>query len=384
MKIALIQYSSKFDGSTISGSMIARRLTQQGHQVKTYFGTEGPFADKLKGENLDCEVIRHHNWLRSPGLRWFVRNLILEREPTKKFREAFKSNRPDVVYSNTLVSYAAVRAARALRIPTVWHVRELFSDVGGELHWPIPPMRAWMRRWISNMGSSLVVNSSSVGENVFGAPPVKPYTVIPNAVSEDFFKPRKSREDARAAFDFPADVPLVGLPGTFRPVKGQDFLLSSIPKVLETIPNCHFAMTGGIDTEFAQQIQRQVKERNLEPNVHFTGSITNMVDFYHACDLCCVPSKSEPFGRTAIECLASETPLVVSQVGGLAEIVQSGSNGLVVEFGDEAALSQAIIELISNAELRVRLASQGKRDAVAHYNEANYGSRVLKVVEALA
>ena len=62
--------------------------------------------------------------------------------------------------------------------------------------------------------------------------------------------------------------------------------------------------------------------------IHFVGWVEDMPAFYRACDMVCIPSRAEPFGRTAIEAFAVGTPVVATAVGGLQEIVEDERTGL--------------------------------------------------------
>jgi glycosyltransferase involved in cell wall biosynthesis len=78
-----------------------------------------------------------------------------------------------------------------------------------------------------------------------------------------------------------------------------------------------------------------------------------------------VPSMwSEPFGLVAVECLAAGTPLVVSRVGGLADIVDGERYGLTFDRGNPAQLAEGIHRLLRDRELSARLAAAGKRRAL--------------------
>src|SRR5690242_19369154 len=97
-----------------------------------------------------------------------------------------------------------------------------------------------------------------------------------------------------------------------------------------------------------------------------------MHQFYRACDVICIPSRSEPFGRTVVEAFAVGAPVVASAVGGIRETVRSGENGLAVEFGDVPALVEALSRLIQDRSLRETLSRTGVRDARERYSANAY------------
>ncbi len=381
MRLALVQYSSNFGGSTISGQMISDGMIERGWDVDVFFGFDGPFVESQRSEFCTTHVIEHRNWLRTPGLLRFVKNLRAEQLASAAFEEAFKRTKPDLVYINTLVSYAAARAAKRLRVPTVWHVRELFADDHGELSWPAGFAKSYVRGRIFDFSTKLVVNSSAVAANVFGVDNTVGAENVPNAVDPKFFVPRGDRAQSRANLGLPSDIPLIGLPGTLRPVKGHRFLFGAIPRILEQLPECKFVITGAIDSRFADSLVEISKQGPLDGHVIFTGAISDMLSFYHGCDACCVPSLSEPFGRTAIECFATRTPLVASSVGGLLEIIRHDENALLVSYDDTTALADSLLSLMSDEDRRIRLVERAVVDANERYTEAAYSKRIATIID---
>ncbi len=380
MKLAFAQYSSNFGGSTVSGELIVKEMVRRDWSVDVYFGFDGPFVQSMKGPLCNTHVIPHKNWLRHPGLVRFTRNLRAETHASKAYETAFRENRPDIVCVNSIVGYAAALAAARLKIPLLWYIRELFADEHGEMAWPHPWAKGWVRRRIRRLAQHFVANSESVATNVFGPQRHPNLDVVYNAVLPAFFEPRKAPDECRQRLKLPTRIPLVGLPGTLRPVKGHRFFCEAVPHILKHHPECHFAISGAIDSPFAKSLVEEVREKPFADRVHFIGNVAEMTDFYHACTVCCVPSLSEPFGRTAIECFATQTPLVVSAVGGLREIVRHNENGLSVPYGDASALAESVNQLIRNPNQAQTLVATAWEDAKTHYTAAAYQGRIAEIL----
>jgi glycosyltransferase involved in cell wall biosynthesis len=381
VRVAFVGYSSNLSGTPISGEIIVAGILDRGWDVDVYFGVDGPFVERMKRHGCSVSVVPHTSWLRHSKWWRFLRSFWTEHRRSNDFEYEFKRTRPELVYVNSLVSYAAARAAHRLGIPIIWHMRELFSDEGGEMVCPSFIAKRFVGKTISTLASRVVVNSLAVGGNVFGEGSKVALDLIPNAVSETLFVARGDSRVNRKRFNLPGSGPLVGLPGTLRPVKGHQFLFNAIPSILEQIPDCLFVVTGAIDSQFARDIVKQTEEGPLAGRVFFTGAISDMVPFYHACDVCCVPSISESFGRTAIECFATRTPLVATSVGGLKEIVRDGSNGLLVPYGDGVALADAIVSLLTDSERANGLVEQAYVDVKERYTEGVYFERISTVID---
>lgn len=81
-----------------------------------------------------------------------------------------------------------------------------------------------------------------------------------------------------------------------------------------------------------------------------------------------VPSRYETFGNTALEAMLAGCPLIASQTGGLAEIVQDGRNGILVAPGDPDALAKALVRLLSNPDAAAALGRQAREDVLARHS----------------
>jgi len=112
--------------------------------------------------------------------------------------------------------------------------------------------------------------------------------------------------------------------------------------------------------------------------------VPDMRCFYRACDLVCVPSRSESFGRTVIEAFAAGVPVVASAVGGICETVDHEATGLLVPFGDVEGLTRQLVRLLEDRPLRETLAARAQQKARACYSETVHVDRIRSVVEEVA
>jgi glycosyltransferase involved in cell wall biosynthesis len=337
-------------------------------------------------ENIGCRihVIPHKNWLRPERLLRWTRRLAAEYLGAKNFSGLLRQVQPDVVYINTLVSFAAAIAARRLRIPCIWHLREQFSDVGGEMGIPALGGKALVRRVIRHGADHAVAISRAVRENVLGQNTNPAVTIVPNAVDDRFFTLSATRAECRNRLGLPVDGLLVGVPGTLRPVKGHEFFLKAAAQLAARRRECHFAITGEGETRFVEQLHEAARQSGLGDRVRFLGPVSDMAAFYRACDVICVPSRAESFGRIVIEAFAVGTPVVASAVGGIGEIIADGETGLLVNYGDVETLAGHLDQLLREAPLRERLAKAARDDALSRFQAATYHQRINDIVRHVA
>ena len=286
-----------------------------------------------------------------------------------------------MVYVNSLVSLAAAAAARWLGIPCIWHVRELFDDVGGEMRVPAVGGRRLVRWSLRRLADRVVVISQSVAENVLGGVRSERVAVVPNAVPAEFFELARTRRECRGLLGLPEDVPIVGVPGTLRPVKGHPSFLEAAARLAAENSDCEFAITGDGEPAYRSELVAQIENAGLGERVHFLGLVEEMPSFYRACDVVCVPSQSESFGRTVIEAFAVGTPVVATAVGGMRETIEDGGTGLLVEYGDVEALAGALGRLLGDERLRSALAWRARQKAESEYREEIHQARICGIVE---
>jgi glycosyltransferase involved in cell wall biosynthesis len=380
LRVLFVQHASDLSGSTISGQLVSSGFRQALWHVDAVFGSVG--AGIAAYDRLGCvtHVTPHKNWLRGGNSIQSVRRIITEAGASQQFVRLARQFRPDVIYVNSIVSLAAAVAARRLRIPCVWHIREQFDDVGGEMRIPPCGGKSLVRRVIATCADHTVLLSDAARDNVLGKNWGGKASVVPNAADDCFFELAATPAECRALFGLPERGMIVGVPGTLRPVKGHEFFLNAAAAVAVRGATCDFVITGDGEPKYFEKLQHLAGELGLTGRVRFLGAVTRMPEFYRACDLVCIPSQAEAFGRTVIEAFAAGVPVVASAVGGMRETVDHGTTGLLVDFGDVSGMSDALIQLLENPGLRQRLAAAAHLKARTHYSAGIYRDRINRIV----
>lgn len=380
--VLMLQQSSNRDGSAMSGLLTANGLREAGWKTHVAFGFDGPVTADYEAAGHSTYVVPHKNWLRRSPFVQFLKDVAVEWHTSRDVEHLIGRIRPDVVYLNTVVSLAGALAARRQATPCLWHIREMFADVGGEMHAPrwCKPVVRYMIRLYSTV---VVTNSAATAENVMGSAALGDVAVVPNAVDKRFFSEARTQEVARCDLGVGEGL-IIGVPGSLRPMKGHAFFLRSVAQVLKERPLYSVVITGGLDGEHAVRLKELVNDLGLADQVHFIGWMKDMAAFYRACDIICVPSRAEPFGRTVIEAFACGTPVVATAVGGINETVTHNVTGLLVSFGDEKGLVNAVTRLAENPGLRETLRTSARRIAEDEYHERIYKRRIVTLTERAA
>ena len=153
-----------------------------------------------------------------------------------------------------------------------------------------------------------------------------------------------------------ATSPTLVFVGRLRRYKGLDWVLRALPSVRSRVPGVTLEIIG--DGPFAAALHRQVERSELGAVVAFLGFLpaAEKVRRLQGAWAVLQPSPKEGWGLTVVEAAACGTPAVATDAPGLRESVRRDVTGLRVPFADDAAMAVALVRMLSDAELRARLA----------------------------
>jgi glycosyltransferase involved in cell wall biosynthesis len=144
-------------------------------------------------------------------------------------------------------------------------------------------------------------------------------------------------------------------------------LIDAMPAVCRAVPDAQLIIGGR--GPIKRELTAQVEELGLTGSVTLAGYIDDArkAALYEEARAAVFPSLYEPFGIVALEAMAAGTPVIVSDVGGLTEIVADGATGLKVAPGDAPALADAIIRILQDPALGKRLGAAAIQEIEARY-----------------
>ena len=148
--------------------------------------------------------------------------------------------------------------------------------------------------------------------------------------------------------------------------KGLEFLMPAWKKLSSKFSGINLLIVGsgqGYMISNEEQLRSFVQENNLESTVRFEGNVSNVQDYLKACDYFVFPTQTEALGLSLVEALSCELPSIATEVGGIVDIIESQKNGLLVPYGDEEKLFQAMSFLLSNDQ-EVLIYGQNGRQTV--------------------
>lgn len=357
VRILQVNSGREVNGALVHTRLLVRELAALGHEVTVLCRRGYWLWDQLDGVPVErVHSIMHRRW---PELR---RAAALVRQ-----------RRIDVIHTHMSRAHMFGILLKYLTgVPCVAtaHHRHF------QLHW--------------RFNDYVIANSESTRRfhiRVNRVPADRIGTVYCSSDLARFAGPRGAiREATRRELGVEDNQPLLGVVGEVVRRKGHIHLFRALPRIAEVFPNFKLLVLGRFKRHEPEtrELRRFLVEQQLFRRVIWLGRRNNVPDFFAAMDACVVPSIEEPLGLVAIEAQAAGIPLVVSDTGGLVEIVRDQVDGLVVPPKDPAAIAEAVIRLLGSGDLRARLVENARANVRDRFAPRVLTQQVSDVLQTVA
>ena len=311
-----------------------------------------------------------------------------------------KGLRYNLIHSHYWMSgIAALELKRLWQIPlismfhTLGHMKNFIAQSEAEKE---PPARLAGEEKVLAESDCIVISTPAERSQIkklYQATPKK-LAVIPPGVDTSRFYPI-NLDEARQAIGLPSSNCMLLFVGRIEPLKGIDTLLKAIALMLKdgVLQDCphYLAVIGGetdvppdtMNSEMSR-LQKLADELGVNDLVIFLGKQAQetLPYYYSAAQVVIMPSHYESFGMVALEAMACGTPVVASEVGGLAHLVKDGITGFCVPNGNPQALAAKLTTLIQNPALRHEMGRNASREALA-YDWNKIACRILKLYQSV-
>lgn len=347
---------------------LSKRLIKDGHDVTVVTYREGnvPYFELDKG----VKVYRVDNFMinASNFIDWVMQlnfNMI-----AKASEIIQKEGEFDVIHAHDwLVAYAAKTLKQSYKIPLVStiHATEAGRNSGiRDSQQKYINDTEWMLTYES---TEVIVNSNYMkGElqRLFGLPFEK-INVVPNGVNLLLYSGVERDYEFRRRYAMDNEK-IILFVGRLVYEKGVQHLIAAMPKILNGYHDAKLVIAG--KGGMMDELKQEANALGLGDKVYFTGYINgkDVPKLYKAADIAVFPSTYEPFGIVALEAMLSERPIVVSDIGGLNEIVQHRENGMKCYAGNANSIADSILELLYNPELCANITKKAKAKVRNEYN----------------
>jgi phosphatidylinositol alpha-mannosyltransferase len=360
MRIALVSeyYYPHLGGICEHVHHFAREARAVGHHV-----------DIITSHITDSGAAPQHVIRLGRSVPWYINGsqsrLTLGRALRARMRTVLREGRYDLVHVHSpLTPVLPMLAVEESTVPVVGTFHTYFERSLG--------YRCFRRRFqtlLDRLAAAIAVSPSTVValERYFDAD----WRIIPNGVDTALFTPRAPlpRPDGMAS-----DVPVILFLGRFDPRNGLSTLIEAFKRVKARGRRAQLVIVG--DGPLRPIYRRQA---GGDPDIVFVGPVLHGRPAYytHSTIYAC-PTTKASFGITLLEAMASEVPIVCSDILGFRDVVQHGREALMVPRGDADALANAIARLLDDAGARDRLANTGRQRSL-EYDWRNVTSSVLEL-----
>ena len=349
-------------------SDLSRTLLKDGHDVTviTYRDGDSPYFEDDKG----VKVYRVDNYMINPNnfIDWVMQmNFSMIAKANEIIQEQGKF---DVIHAHDwLVAYSAKTLKNSYNIPIVATIHATEAGRNSGIH---DEQQRYINdtEWMLTYESAEVIVNSNYMKNelqrLFGLPYEK-INVVPNGVNMSLYNGFERDYNFRRRYAMDNEKIILFM-GRLVYEKGVQHLIAAMPKILEGYHDAKLVICG--KGGMLEELRAQADSIGISNKVYFAGHMSgkDVQRMYKAADISVFPSTYEPFGIVALEAMLSENPVVVSDIGGLNEIVEHRVNGMKTYCGNPNSIADSILELLYNPKLCSEITKKAKSKVRNEYN----------------
>jgi L-malate glycosyltransferase len=376
MKILFYSHTGQVSGAENILLLLLEKLDRTRFTPVAVCPAEGGLRKKIRQLKVPCRAIRpleaRFTWridLLGKYLFSFLRTFL-------DLRNEILKAEPDLVHANSIrAGLTATVATTGTKIPVFWHLQDELKP---------HPISTLIRLFVLFSKRTRLIPVSEATLESFSGKLLKtfggeriPVRIVHNAIEPEKFPfDPANRRRIRREFGLSEDVFVLGIVGQITPRKGQLELIRAFAETLADRPDSILLVVGAPlfnqDREYLRQIEDELEKLNLNEKVRLLGQRTDVPAIMQALDALAVNSRSEALVVVAIEAMACGTPVIATDAGGTREMIGHRINGLIVPFGNEEKLKNAILELAGNPSLRRTFSAAGKKVVAEKLNAEKF------------
>ncbi len=281
-----------------------------------------------------------------------------------KVRRILQKESPDVVHIHTPVPGIGDIAAFFARVPVVvtYHASTMRKGKGNSIvNMIIAGYEKILLPFLLSKAEKIICASDFIRDDFLSAYKEKSITLTPGVYPEHF------TPNAFLKSKSPTILFVAGRIGRTDTYKGLDTLLDAMALVSKKVPSARLVVVGDGDMLY----EYEMRAERLTPGiVSFTGTLHGemLTAEYQKAHVLAHPSRNESFGMVILEAMATELPVVATNVGGIPTLLQDGKTGFLVPPGNSEMLAEKLIEVLTDHELSAALGKNGRLRAIENYS----------------
>lgn len=366
-KILFLHSSSELYGSDRSLLNLIKNMDRTIYKIIVILPEAGPLVEKLSEvDNVEI-IVREIAVLRRKyfyligiikyGLHFITSLIYLIRLISQKDI--------DLVYTNTSVVFPGGVAAKLMRKKSIWHIREIIEN---KLE------RKIVASIVNLFADIIIANSKATAKGI--SKNHKKIRVVYNAIERS--------PSITSIKPLNKDFIVIGMAGRINRWKGQKLFVDMAEMVLKKYKKVQFVIAGDVykgETFILEDLKKYIKDKKIESKIKLLGQVSDMNLFYNNIDIFVLPSiKPEPFGLVILEAMERGIPVVATNHGGPTEIIENNIDGFLVDYTDATEMSEVVLKLVKDKELRKRIGKKGKEKRNKIFTIEKYVKDISKII----
>ena len=241
-------------------------------------------------------------------------------------------------------------------------------------------------RWIFRRASFVTACSPELFQSAVSMGARDKTSVIAWGADPTIFYPERRELSKSNRSEIPDDTLVIATLGRMVQKKGFDILLEAFPAILRAEPRTKLIIGG--DGVLKNELQSQVSRLGITNNVTFPGTLhwNEVPDFLAQADIFVLPSVRDPSGNldglptVLLEAMSSGCAIVASNIGGVSLVIEHEKNGLLVPPGSVDALTNAILDLISDQQKRILFGRSARQSVVDRHNWVEVTKKISDIL----
>ncbi len=363
----------------ISGSGINTVITMNGLNKDKYsvgFACRpgGPLVDEVLKQGITFHPVKH--------LLQEV-NIFSDLMALWELICLLKHNKYDIIHThNSKAGFTGRLAAKLAGVPIIVHTIHGFSFHDFE-----KPQRQKLFIFLEKFAAHFADKLITVSEPLknwglrLGIGRLAQYITIYDGIEIEKFKADFDLEKKRMEFGIKPGELVVGIVSKLWEGKGLEDILKASQNVVSVVPNVKFMFVG--EGHLRKKLENMNQELGLSAYVIFTGFRTDIPQINAIFDLAVLASLFEGLGRVLLEAMVLGKPVIATRVGGIVDVVDDGKNGILIPPGDHVALTTALITLLQDRQLRVKMGEAAKRKIDEKFSAQTMVKRIEDLYDEL-
>lgn len=319
-----------------------------------------------------------------PEVQYGRSDRTLNWQAVKDLKNYIKEKEIDIVHSHAFEAYSVARIAAKLAkkksVTTLhnthqWHFTNNLKDKA----------KRTVSKLSAKFATDLMIADSIRIKNhyisILGYPEEK-IEVLLNPVDTDYFHIRNvNSKQIRTELDIPGNAIVLANIAKLSTQKNQTFLIDCIAEIKENNQNIYLLIAGDGPNE--QELKNRINEKQVQDRVKLLGPRSDIRELLGASDLFVLSSKWEGLPISLLEAMAMELPSLITDVGGISEIIDHGQNGLFYDISHPGDFVESLGKLVNNKGLRKKIGENSRQTVSEKCSLSGYIEKLATYYQSL-